>query len=295
MFSIYISSLDQSVIWPLLILLGVVVGLIGGLYGVGGFLLTPFLKVFFNLPYPVAIGCSLSIVLINSILTSYGHFKNGRVKIVLGLIMALGAIPGTELGVRLNLLLQNLNSNESSTILDIVLNSFFVILILFIIISTLLKEKNNSQTIKKGSFFQNIKYGPFINIGYIKEEFVSIWGIVLVSFIIGITTGLLGIGGGILFFPALTYLFGVSSIVAIGTTAFERIFATTYGAGRYFFEGNFDFYIMLILFVGSFIGVRLGLKFAYYLGDEKLRRSFSIILLSGILVVLYDIYTIFSN
>lgn len=168
-------------------------------------------------------------------------------------------------------------------------------LILFILISTLLKEKNNSQTIIKRSFFQNIKFGPFINIGYIKEELVSVWGIVLVSFIIGITTGLLGIGGGIIFFPALTYLFSISSIVAIGTTAFERIFATTYGAGRYIFDGNFNLYITLILFLGSFIGVRLGLKFAYYLGDEKLRRFFSIVLLSGILVVLYDIYSILSR
>lgn len=293
MFDIYISSLDQSFIWPLLILLGLAVGFIGGLYGVGGFLLTPFLKVVFGLPYPVAVGCSLTIVLINSALTTHGHLKNKRVNIKLAMILALGAVPGTEVGIQINQAMRILSFNGDKSAIDMVLSVFFILLMIFIIATSIIKEKGHVEGLKKDTFFRKFKYGPFINIGTEIEDFISIWGLIVISFLVGITTGMLGIGGGILFFPALTYLFGVSSFVAVGTTAFERVFATAYGSSRYILEGNFNFAIMLFLFIGSFIGVQLGLKTAYHIGDEKLRKTFLFILLSGIFVVLYDIFIIY--
>lgn len=295
MLELYISTLDQTIIWPLLIVLGLLVGFIGGLYGVGGFLLTPFLKVFFGLSYPVAVGCSLTIVFINSILTTQGHWKKGRVNIKLALVLALGAIPGTEIGVRINQLLRGIHLDVSNgeSLVDPALNISFIILMVFVMVSSIMKERNkalkNDASQRDNYFLKELKIGPFIEISK-NNDMVSIWGFITVSFLIGITTGLLGIGGGILFFPALTYLFGVSAFSAVGTAAFERIFVTSYGAGRYLFAGDFNVIITLILFAGSFIGVKLGLKTAYGLGDEKLRKSFLFILVSGIIVVLYDIY-----
>lgn len=289
MFELYISSLDLTINWPLMILLGIIVGFVGGLYGVGGFLLTPLLKVIFGLSYPVAVGCSLTIVLINSILTSLGHFKKGRVRIKLALLIALSSLPGTEIGVQVNRVMNNISLDKGINILDSVLNSSFIILILFVMISSYITEKRSGSEINKSSIFSRIKYGPFINIGEKENEFISVWGLIIISFLIGIATGMLGIGGGILFFPALTYLLGISSFIAVGTTAFGRIFTTTYGSARYIIEGDFNLLIMVILFLGSFLGVQLGLRTAYFIGNEKLRKSFQLVLLSGIIVVLYDI------
>lgn len=293
MFELYIASIDQTLIWPLLILLGVVIGIIGGLYGVGGFLLTPFLKVIFGLPYPVAVGCSLTIVLINSILTTFGHFKKGSVNIKLAAVLTLGAVPGTEMGVRINQFLREYSVSHGISILDSTLNFAFVILITFVIVSSIVKERTKEQLNNNGALLKFFKTGPFFNIGTDLRKPVSVWGFIIISFFIGITTGMLGIGGGILFFPALTYLFGISSFTAIGTAALERIFVTSFGSLRYIIEGNFNFLITLILFTGSFAGVQLGLKLAYRMGSDLVRRSFLIILLSGIIVVLYDIYLIY--
>ncbi|HIE09441.1 MAG TPA: sulfite exporter TauE/SafE family protein, partial [Armatimonadetes bacterium] len=87
---------------PELIALGLAVGVISGLFGVGGgFLLTPMLNVIFGLPYNIAVGTGIFVTLGTSIVGAIRHWRLGNVDLKLGLLMLTGGIPGVLGGVRL--------------------------------------------------------------------------------------------------------------------------------------------------------------------------------------------------
>ncbi len=102
MLDILLPAYDLTIWWPGIILLGIGIGFLTGMYGVGGgFLLTPFLKIIFGLPYPYAVGCSIMVIFLNSVIAVWGHWKRKSVDFLLGSIMAVGAIVGAEIGIRI--------------------------------------------------------------------------------------------------------------------------------------------------------------------------------------------------
>ena len=124
-------------VWiPGIVLLGILIGFLIGLFGVGGgFLLTPLLKVVFGIPYPIAVGSSLLQIFLNSCIATVRHWRNSKVDFKLGLILAAGAMAGTEIGVRILTLLQQsspviINQRPFSPV-DLVLNILFLVHIVF--------------------------------------------------------------------------------------------------------------------------------------------------------------------
>jgi len=102
MFDLTMGLAGVNVWWPGLVLLGLFIGFLTGMFGVGGgFLLTPCLNIFFGIPYPIAVGSDLVQIFITGAASAWKHWGQKHVDPLLGLIMAGGALAGTELGVRL--------------------------------------------------------------------------------------------------------------------------------------------------------------------------------------------------
>lgn len=283
-------------VWvPGLIALGIFIGFLTGLFGVGGgFLLTPFLRILFNVPYPVAVGSGLAQMLITASLSAWRHWQARNTDPKLGTIMAVGALAGTEVGVRLLRILDTggaivLNSREFPVI-DMVMPVIFLILMVAIAV-TILKETSGQQGSQEVvtpacRYFRSLRMQPLLSFEKSGIASMPLWIPLFLSCSVGVLTGLLGIGGGFVNFPLLVYALGVPTHLAVGTSAFQILFATAYGALRHALAHHVDLALALAILVGSIAGVQLGVRVCHVLGGRRIRRYFAFVILLGVVVIL---------
>ncbi|GAH68006.1 unnamed protein product [marine sediment metagenome] len=107
------------------------------------------------------------------------------------------------------------------------------------------------------------------------------------GFVVGMLSGFLGIGGAFIMSPALIYLIGVSTSVAIGTSLFQTIFISGYGALTHFFKGNVDFALVVNILIGSLIGSQVGAKIHNKLRGADIRYYFSLVIFVATGIVLF--------
>jgi len=108
-----------------------------------------------------------------------------------------------------------------------------------------------------------------------------------IGFITGVLAGLLGVGGGFIRMPALVYLLGVPTVVAVGTDLFEIIISGSYGAFTYALANRVEILAALLILVGASAGVQIGTAATRYVREHQIRRYFAItILLAGVSVLL---------
>ncbi len=294
----FISTLDFSLWWPGIILLGIIIGFLTGLYGVGGgFLLTPALKILFGIPYPIAIGSSIVLITCNAIVASWEHHKKRNVDFALGGVLAIGSIIGAEIGVRLLQLLQRITESKDSlnsfSQFDTTLNFLFLALMVWVAISLFreIRSKNSTDEVVTplSKTLQNLSIPPQVTFKRSNLTKLSLWVPLAFALFAGIFTGLLGIGGGFINLPLLIYGIGVPTLVAVGTTSFQIFFAAGYGSFRHMINGNVSTVLAGLLFVGSLVGVKLGAMCAHRFGGKQVRHSFIVVILLGITIVLWDV------
>jgi uncharacterized membrane protein YfcA len=270
-------------VWiPGIVLLGILIGFLIGLFGVGGgFLLTPLLKVVFGIPYPVAVGSSLLQIFINSSIATFRHWRNQKVDIKLGIILAVGAVAGTEI------------NNRPFSVVDLVLNVLFLVLLssvaIFVLLETGRTTANQEVSTAVSRWLRTIRLRPTLFFPRSGIASYSIWIPILLAVFVGILTGLMGVGGGFVNFPLLIYVIGVPTHIAVGTSVFQVLLASGYGAIRHVFLGNVELILVGILFAGSFAGVQLGVKVSRILGGRSIRRYFALVVAQGVALVIWDL------
>lgn len=298
MFQLNLPLSGIDVWWPGLALLGAGIGFLTGMFGAGGgFLLTPLLKIVFGIPYPIAVGSGLSQIFITGSFSAWKHWRNKNVDLLMGTIMAGGALVGTEIGVRLLKLIGSggtitINSRPF-TILDLVMSGLFLVLMTAVAISIWRETSSPSAGDEVASgLVQNLpgfQFRPILAFPRSNIAGMSIWIPLTLSTLVGILTGLLGVGGGFVNFPLLVYLLGVPTSVAVGTSAFQIVFATGYGALRHTFENHVELLLVVVLLVGSLAGVQLGVLASRFVGGRKIRRYFAGVIVLGIAVICWDL------
>lgn len=294
----FITIVGVEVFWPGLIVLGLLIGFLTGMFGIGGgFLVTPCLKIIFGIPYPIAVGSSLAQILITGSVSAWKHWRNQKVSVSLGLIMAGGALIGTEIGVRLLNLLGTrgylLVNNKELPALDLILNILFFALLVGVGFSTW-KESFGSHSKEEVDLtlshkIQCVKIPPLIALPQCGIVSLSIWVPLILSVMVGGFTGLLGIGGGVINLPILIYILGVPTAIAVGSSSFQILFASGYGTIRHTLQGNVELLLVAFFLMGSLIGVHFGVRVANRVGGRNIRRYYVLVILPGILVVLGDL------
>lgn len=296
MFDLTIAGV--TVWWPGLVLLGLSIGCLTGMFGVGGgFLLTPCLNIFFGIPYPMAVGSDLMQIFVTGGASAWKHWRQKHVDPLLGLIMAGGALGGTELGVRL---LKRLSfggevviNGHSLVFQDLMLSCLFLVLMTLVAIY-ILKETSGvadskETTAQLAATLQSYHWPPVLRFPKSQINSLSLWIPLLSSFGVGILTGMMGVGGGFITFPLLVYVIGAPTVIAVGTSAFQILFSTGYGAYRHACQGHVDLILVGLLLCGSLLGVQLGVYATRFLGGLKIRRYFAYVMGLGILVILGDL------
>ena len=108
---------------------------------------------------------------------------------------------------------------------------------------------------------------------------ISLWIVLAVGFVIGMMVGILGVGGGFIMVPALVYLIGLSSFMAVGTSLFQIIFSAAYGSIRHTMSGNVIIFASFIMIVASSIGVQFGALVTQYVRGVSVRLILGISIL----------------
>ena len=291
---ITLPNTDITLFWPGLVLLGLSIGFITGMFGVGGgFLLTPCIKNIFGVPYEIAVGSDLALICLNTFISTIKQWKKKAVDVKLGMVMIVGALCGTEIGGRFLKLLGNrgtfMFSGRRVSLMDTVMNGVFLVLISFIALSMhreTTKNSDNDVSTSLSRFFHRLSIVPQISLPHSGIPSISAWVPFCMAGLVGFLTGFLGIGGGFLTFPLLVYVVGVPTLNAVGTNAFMVVFSSLYGALR---NGNIALPVVMLLFSGSFIGVHYGVKAAHIIDGHKIRKNFIYVLVAGILVVTWGI------
>jgi len=278
---------------------GFVIGILSGLFGVGGgFLLVPLLNMVFNIPYNIAIGSSLLQMVGTSAASSLKHRGYGHIDYKLAGFILMGSIIGVELGARVLMHLKNLGTitiNASTiSIMDFWISIIYIILLSLVGTSMFLESKKAKKRAPRGGVvdtifsrkIQNVKIPPLTSLPISNIEYISVCYLIVLGFGVGILSGLLGIGGAFILNPALIYLIGVSTSVAIGTSLFQTIFVSGYGALTHFFKGNVDFALVACILTGSIIGSQLGARIHSNIRGAYVRYYFSLLIFFTAVLIL---------
>ncbi len=292
MFDIYlpIAGIEFSVL--ILLAIGFSVGVLGGFFGVGGaWVVTPALNIFgFNMAF--AIGTDLAHIFGKSIVATKKHGKMGNVDMKMGLISIVGSVVGVEIGA------QNVMWLTAQGLAGPVVRYSYMALLFglgfFMLYDYLTHEKRRAR--KAAQEVSGVpaeapkrsiwKIPPMIHFP-VSGVTISLWTILAVFFLTGWLSGFLGVGGGFIRMPALIYLIGCPTAIAVGTDLFSVVFAGAYGCFTYALKGRVEIVAALIMLVGAAVGAQIGVTAVKYIHGYGIRLLFAImILLAGTSVAL---------
>jgi hypothetical protein len=289
----------------MLLLLGLIVGILGGFFGVGGgFLITGGLLVF-GVPPIFAVGTGLALVMGTALISTLRHRQAGNVDFKLGLLLVGGTLPAVFLAERLNAAL------EAAGLAGPVIRYVYVVLLTalgaFIIFDTW-RSRRRTPTGRGGADrvstqglihrVQALRIPPHSiklpGVGALSTYValpasgiprVSVFVPLGVGLGIGFLAGLLGAGGGFVLVPVLIFVLGVPTRAAIGTDLFQVVLTGSLGTFLYARSGHVDLVMAVIMLVAASVGSRLGVAATRVVSPGRIRFLFSLTLLGGALAV----------
>ena len=267
----------------LIVLIGMLVGGLSGLFGVGGgFLMTPLL-IFLGIPPAVAVGTEAPHVLASSVSGVIAHWRRKNVDFKMGFFLMIGGVVGSTVGVNLFKILRIFGQ------IDIVIQMLFLIFLGFIGFSmafesaktTITKYRTTSSIRTKLHQHSWIHGLPFKLRFHRSKLYISTIPPIVIGFFVGVLSAMMGVGGGFIIIPAMVYLLGMSTNVVVGTSLFQIIFVT---ANSTFFQSylnqTVDIVLASLMIVGGVIGAQIGARLGTKLKAESLRGILAILVLS---------------
>jgi len=288
-----------------LVIVGFFIGILGGFFGVGGsFIAGPALRAV-GLDWNFAVGTDLAHIVGKSVVAAKRHRALGNVDLKLGLIMAIGTIGGAEVGAQLIQMLKR--AGNVNLVVSIVSIAVYVSISSFMIWESrkTLRSKTGAAAAapmaaaKKSdaSSFSHVTQGiqrwkiwPMVNLPA-SGVTISLWVIILVSFVGGLFSGFLGGGAGYIRMPSMVYVLGIPTHLAVGTDLFEIIISASYGTFTHAIKGNVDILIALVMHTGAAIGAQIGAISTQYFAGPKIRLAFVPLPLIGAAIVIYTLVT----
>ena len=288
---IYLPIAEMSVNIFLILTMGGAVGFLSGLFGVGGgFLMTPLL-IFIGVPPPVAVGTEANQIVASSVSGVLAHWRRANVDFKMGFVLLLGGFVGSSLGVILFKYLQNLGQ------LDLVIKLSYVIFLGIIGFLMLWESsrtiiRSRSAAARRGKLHQhNWFHGLPFKMRFRKSKlYISAILPFLIGATVGVLSAIMGVGGGFIMVPAMIYLLGMPTSLAIGTSLFQIIFVT---ANVTFLQAltvqTVDILLAVLLLTGAVIGAQFGSKYSVRMKGEQLRALLALLVLGVCVKMIFDL------
>ena len=287
---LYLPIANLSVNALVIIALGGGVGLLSGMFGIGGGFLTTPLLIIYGIPPTVAAASSASQVTGASISGVFAHFDRKGVDLKMGGVLVAGGIVGSFVGAWIFRLLQ------ASGQIDTVIGVIYVVLLLSI--GSLMAHESwgaiGAARGRRAVKPRRRRHHPLVAALPLRTRFyasglyISPLAPLLLGFGTGILTILLGIGGGFILVPAMIYLIGMATSVVVGTSLFQTLFVTAVATMVHATTTKaVDIVLAGLLLIGSVTGAQIGARFATKVRPEYLRMALAVlVLLVGLRILL---------
>lgn len=279
---LYLPIAGLSVNILLIIGLGGLVGLLSGMFGVGGGFLTTPLMIFYGIPPAVAVASSAPQITGASVSGVLAHGSRGGVDYHMGAVLVAGGALGSLLGGFLFRILQQAGQ------IDTVVNIMYVVMLGGIGI-TMAREASRalvSEWRGERPQAEGKRHHPLIAALPLRWRFyrsglyISPLAPLLLGFATGIMTVLMGVGGGFILVPAMIYILGMSARVVVGTSLFQILFVTAATTMVHALTTEkVDLVLTALLLIGSVTGAQFGARLAQRIKPEYLRLALAFIVL----------------
>ncbi|WP_294611740.1 sulfite exporter TauE/SafE family protein [Roseovarius sp.] len=277
---IYLPIAEVSVNAFLLLGLGGIVGILSGMFGVGGgFLMTPLLF-FIGIPPAVAVATEANQIVASSFSGVLAHFRRKTVDLRMGTVLLIGGLLGAGLGVFI------FNYLKSQGQVDLLVKLCYVVFLGIIGGMMFVESLNAIRNTRRGAAPKRKKHGwvhglPFKMRFRTSGLYISVIPPLMVGVAVGILAAIMGVGGGFIMVPAMIYLLGMPTKVVVGTSLFQIIFVTAFTTMLHA-TTNFtvDIALAVLLLVGGVIGAQIGTTIGTRMKAEQLRILLAIMVLA---------------
>ena len=277
---IYLPIAEVSVNAFLLLGLGGMVGILSGMFGVGGgFLMTPLLF-FIGIPPAVAVATEANQIVASSFSGVLAHLRRKTVDLRMGVVLLIGGLIGAALGVVLFNYLKSLGQ------VDLLVRLCYVVFLGIIGGLMFIESLNAIRKTSKGVVPKRKRHNWVHNLPFkmkfrVSGLYISVIPPVLVGLCVGVLAAIMGVGGGFIMVPAMIYLLGMPTKVVVGTSLFQIIFVTGFTTLLHA-TTNFtvDVVLAVLLLIGGVIGAQVGTRIGAKMKAEQLR-----ILLAGMVLL----------
>ncbi|MDE2074871.1 MAG: sulfite exporter TauE/SafE family protein, partial [Alphaproteobacteria bacterium] len=260
---IYLPVAQVAVNWIMLLGLGTAVGFLSGMLGVsGGFVTTPLL-IFYGIPSGVAVSSQASPIAAASLVGALRQGGKKSVDYKMGLWLLLGGLAGSGAGVYIFRLLQKIGQ------IDFVIQTSYVLLLGSIGSLMLVESVQAMLSIRKGGHSHVHRAGqhtwihnlPFKTRFYRSMLYISVIPIVVLGFLVGVMTAILGTGGAFILIPAKVYLLRMRTNLAIGTSQFQMFIVASMSTLLHaVLDQTVDAFLAMLLILGGVIGAQFGVN-----------------------------------
>ncbi|GAB4454407.1 MAG: sulfite exporter TauE/SafE family protein [Armatimonadaceae bacterium] len=280
--------------WVALAGMGFGVGIIAGMFGVGGgFLLTPLLIILFRVPELLAVGTGLCQMIGVSVSAQIRYARMGVGETKLGVMMTVPALLGVGLGKDIAVSLEEMGQ---ITVLgrEIAASRFWIAVCFLLLLSgialymALDLRRGSPRTIPLPGPLTRISLPPYTELPRTGRR-ISIPVAAYIGLGLGVLSGLLGVGGGVILTPLLIYGVGMSVAMSAGTGVTMLLATSLWGTFSYAQSERVSLPIALVLLTGSTFGAQIGALIATRFDGTKLRGIFVLLVALTAAAVLVDL------
>ena len=277
---------------PLIFILSLVVGVLSGLFGVGGgFLMTPFL-IFLGVPPAYAVPNEANNILGTSISGSTTHYLKGTLDYKMGLMIVIGGVAGTILGIITFSYFKDIGK------INIVISLSYMYILAIIGTIMLVQgvteiDRARRKVITKKKLHSHFWiHGLPFRMRFKKSQlYESAFTPIIIGLVVGFIAAIMGVGGAFILVPAMIYIIGMPTRLIPGTSLFVTIFVSAIVTVLHAFNyGSIDLVLVMILILGSILGVQVGQKLSEKVDSTQFKTILAALLLLVGVAIAYDAF-----
>ena len=272
--------------------LSLVVGILSGLFGVGGgFLMTPFL-IFLGVPPIYAVPNEASNILGTSVSGSTTHYLKGTLDYKMGFMIVIGGTVGTILGIITFSYFKDIG--KINVVISLAYMYILAILGTFMLIQGVseIDKARKKITERKKLHKHYWIHGLPLRMRFKKSQlYESAFTPIIIGLIVGFIAAIMGIGGAFILVPAMIYIIGMPTKLIPGTSLFVTIFVSAIVTVLHAFNyGTIDLILVTVLILGSILGVQFGQKISEKVDSSEFKTILAVLLLLVGIAIAYDTF-----
>jgi len=289
---VYLPIAQVSINAVEILFLSAIVGILSGLFGVGGgFLMTPFL-IFLGVPPAYAVANEANNILATSVSGSTTHYLKNTLDYKMGFMIVIGGAIGTLLGIYTFSYFKGIGKID--TVISLAYMYILAIIGTLMLVESLGEIDNSRKNalIKKKLHVHYWIHGLPLRMRFPKSKlYESIFTPIIIGLMVGFIAAIMGIGGAFILVPAMIYIIKMPTKLVPGTSLFVTIFVSVIVTFLHAFNyGSIDLVLVLLLVVGSIIGVQSGQKLGEKINSSGLKALLAILLLAVGIAIAYDTF-----